>query len=153
LKRDGTNCGAARRADGDYCNAHSGLGVAKNPAEWSVIGRERSADSRRRRAALRLELGITRQSSIRGLLKAAVHVERERVVAAALSPIGDPKLGSAAKQRAALALLDAVEPQPKAALDLPLDDLDPEGVAALGLRELRQLAERVAPLPLPTVTS
>ena len=147
LKRDGNPCGAARRADGDYCNAHSGLGVAKNPAQYAPLARAASAENRRRRAALRATLGITRPESVRGLLKAAVFVERERVVSAAMAPLRDPDAGSAAKQRAALALLDAVEPQPKAAELTLTAELDPEGIASMGLSELRLLAERVAPMP------
>jgi len=50
LKRDGEHCGAARRADSDFCNAHepSAGGVASSPAEWSLRGRAASVASRRR---------------------------------------------------------------------------------------------------------
>jgi len=58
LNKRGEPCGAARRADGDYCNAHSGIGIADGNPEWAVKGRAASAESRARRAALRLELGI-----------------------------------------------------------------------------------------------
>jgi hypothetical protein len=145
-KANGELCGAARRADGDYCNAHSGLGVAKNPAEWSAVGAARSADSRRRRAALRLELGISRPNSLRGLLKAATFAERERIVGAALAGLDDPS--PSRRTSAALALLNAVEPQPKAALQVDIPT-DPDGVSALGLSQLRALAEQVGLDPSP----
>ena len=142
LKRNGELCGAARRADSAYCNAHSGRGVASDPAGFAPIAQRASAENRRRRAALRLELGITRPSSLRSLLAANVYAERERVVTAALAPIRDSDLGSAAKQRAALALLDAVEPQDRATLDVPLPH-DADGIAALGAGDLRALARSV----------
>ena len=152
-KANGDLCGAAPRRGEDFCNAHSGLGVAKNPAEWSVIGRERSAESRAERAALRLELGITRPDSIRGMLRARVWAARERVASAALAGLDSES--PSARSRSALALLDAVEPQPKAALSLPLPS-NPEGVEGMGLAELRAVAERLgldpSPPSLPQVT-
>lgn len=141
LKRDGSPCGAARRADGDYCNAHSGLGVAKNPAEWAPLAQKASAENRRRRAALRLELGITRPQSIRGMLRAQAWVERERVAAAALAGLDADS--PAQRSRAALAIIDAVEPQQRATLDVPLPS-SPDGLDGMSLSELRQLAERVS---------
>jgi hypothetical protein len=141
-KRNGEPCGAAPRRGEDYCNGHSGHGVAMNPVEWSAKGRAAAAESRRRRAALRLALGITGTGSPRALLKAAVVAEAERIVAAALSPIGDDSLGSAAKQRAALALLDAADPMAQASLELPLPS-NPEGVEQMGLEDLRALAQQV----------
>jgi hypothetical protein len=113
-----------------------------SPAEWSAKGRAASAESRRRRAALRLALGITGTGSPRALLKAAVVAEAERIVAAALSPLGDPSLGSVAQQRAALALLDAADPMAQASLELPLPS-NPEGVEQMSLEDLKALAERV----------
>lgn len=144
LKRDGNHCGAAKRKDSDFCTAHSGLGVAQDPARWAPIAQQRSAENRQRRAALRLELGISRPSSIRGMLRGAVWAERERVVAAALSPITATEGASPAlRSKTALALLDAVEPQPRATLDVPLPTT-PDGVDGLSLAELRALVERVS---------
>ena len=147
LKRDETPCGAARRADGDYCNAHSGLGIAKNPAEWAPLAQRASAESRRRRATLRLALGRTGLSTPRGVLKAAVFAEAERVASAALA--GLEAENPTARSKAALALLDAVDPLPKAAELVITDDLDAEGVAQLGTADLLALAERMGIDPSP----
>ena len=138
-KRDGTPCGAARRADGDFCNAHSGLGVAEDPAKYAPLAQRASAENRRRRAALRLELGITRPSSLRSLLKASVFAERERVVAAAMSPLSDPDASSSLRSKTALALLDAVDPPMQASVEVPFDA---QGIEALSLSQLRQLAQQ-----------
>jgi len=146
VNKRGEPCGAARRAEGDFCNAHAGLGVAENPQKWSGVGAARSADSRRRRAALRLELGISRPNSLRGLLKARAFVEQERVVDAAFAGLDDPSPSKRASS--ALALLNAVEPQPKAALQVDVPT-DPDGVSALGLSQLRALAEQVGLDPSP----
>ena len=141
LKRDGTACAAPSRRDADYCAAHSGLGVAKSPAEWSAIGNAASVDSRRRRATLRLALGKAGLNTPRGVLKAAVMVEAERVAAAALAGI-DPSVPPAQRSRAALALLDATDPLLQAELSLPLPS-NPEGVEQMGLEELKALASQV----------
>jgi hypothetical protein len=76
------------------------------------------------------------------VLKAMVFAEQERVAAAALDGAIDPALSPASRASHALKLIDAVDPQPKAVLDVPLPDT-PEGVAGLGLAELRALAEQV----------
>ena len=141
LKRDGTPCSAPSRRDADYCSAHSGLGVAKSPAEWAAVANAASVDSRRRRATLRLALGKAGYNTPRGVLKGAVFAEAERVAAAALAGI-DPSVPPAQRSRAALALLDATDPLLQAELSLPLPS-NPEGVEQMGLEELRALAEQV----------
>ena len=147
LKRDGDPCGAAPWKGEDYCTAHLGRGVASSPAEWSESGRAAAAESRRRRAALRATLGITRPDSTRSLLKAAVFVERERVVSAALAGLDAERPEVAAAH--ALKLLDAVDPLPKAAELSITADLDAEGVAQLGTADLLALAERMGIDPSP----
>lgn len=142
LNKQGEPCGAARRADSDYCNAHSGFGVAEDPAKWAVIGAAVNAENRRRRATLRLALGGTRLSTPRGILKAAVFADGDAVVRAALAGATDPSLPLAQRSRHALALIDAVDPPVQASLELTLPT-DPDGVNQLGLAELEALAEQV----------
>jgi hypothetical protein len=91
---------------------------------------------------LRAALGITRSDSPRGLLKASVFVERERVAAAALAPISDPSLSSVQRSKAALALIDAVDPPSRVEVEVPLPTT-PDGVMALSLEELEHVAERL----------
>jgi len=146
LKRDGTPCAAPSRRDADYCAAHSGLGVAKSPADWAAIGTKASAESRRRRATLRLALGRAGVSTPRGVLRAAVFAEAERVAAAALAGLEAENL--TARSKAALALLDAVDPPVSAELSVDLPS-DPSGVSSMGLEQLRALAERVGIDPSP----
>jgi hypothetical protein len=81
------------------------------------------------------------------VLKAAVFADAERVAAAALSGIDAEN--PATRSKAALALLDAVDPQPKAELVIT-EDLDAEGIAGMGLAQLRALAERVGLDPSPS---
>jgi hypothetical protein len=147
VNKRGDPCSAAKRNDGDYCNAHSGVGIAEDPARYQHLARAASAENRRRRAVLRATLGISSSDSPRGLLKAAVFVERERVVAAALAGATDPTVPLAQRSRHALALLDATDPLATASVELPLPDT-PEGVAGLGLRELEALAEQVHSRPI-----
>jgi hypothetical protein len=140
VNKSGDPCAAARRADSDYCNAHSGYGVAKDPAKWAVIGAAKNNEIRRRRAAFRLALGPTRLGTPRGLLKAAVFAQGEAVVEAALSPITDSTAPSGLRHSAALALLREVEPMAQVTVSQPLPD-DPEGVDEMSLSALLQLAE------------
>jgi hypothetical protein len=136
VKANGAPCGAARRRDGDFCGAHSGIGVAADPGRYAAIGQRASAESRTRRKELRHSLGITRPNTARGTLRALVFVERERIARAALAPIGssDPALA----HRAALALLDAVEPHERVELVTQLPT-DPAAIAGMGLEELERL--------------
>jgi hypothetical protein len=136
----GDPCGAARRADGDYCNAHSGHGVAEDPARWAVVGAAKNNEIRRRRATLRLALGHTRLNTPRGLLKAAVYAQAEAVAEAALSPILDSTPPSVAKANLAMALIREVEPTVQATVSVALPD-DPEGVDGLSLSALLSLAQ------------
>lgn len=71
---------------------------------------------------------------------------------AALDGINDPSPSKRASS--ALALLNAVEPVPKAQLSVDVPT-DPDGVSALGLSELRALAEQVGldPSPPPALGS
>jgi hypothetical protein len=150
LNKHGDPCGAARRADGDYCNAHSGLGVAKDPAGWSAVGAAKSAEVRRRRATLRLAIGPTRLSTPRGVLRQAVFVEAERVAAAALDGAIDPAVPLAARAKHALKLIETVEPTAQVSVSTSLPST-PEGVAELSLSQLLELAQEhgIDPSPPP----
>ena len=140
--RDLQPCAAAKAADSDYCTAHSGRGVAADPAAWSRKGAAVAAENRRRRATLRLALGQVRMNTPRGVLRAAVFAEAERVAAAALDGALDPALSSASRSQAALRLIDAVDPPLRAELTMPLPT-DPDGVSALSLSQLDALALQV----------
>lgn len=150
LNKAGEPCGAARRAEGDYCNAHSGYGVAEDPKRWAVVGAAKNNEIRRRRATLRLALGDTRLKTPRGMLKASVYAQSEAVASAAMSPILDASASSMQRHTAALALLREVEPMAQVTVSQPLPD-DPEGVEGLSLTALLSLAEQhgiAAPTPL-----
>ena len=140
LNKHGDPCGAARRADSDYCNAHTGHGVAEDPAKWGVVGAAKSADHRRRRATLRLALGETRLSTPRGVLRAAVFADAAAVAEAAMSPILDDSASSTQRHNAALALIREVEPTAQVTVSTPLPS-DPEGVKGLPLSALLSIAQ------------
>ena len=136
LNKHGDPCRAARRAEGDYCAAHSGLGIAANPALWAGKGAATAAANRRKRAMLRMELGITRQNTLKGVLKAHAYVERERIAGRVIGAVLDPDVPPAQAARLGLDLIDAVDPQATATLTAPLD---PDGVSALSLSQLIEL--------------
>jgi hypothetical protein len=146
VNKQGDPCAAARRADGDYCNAHSGLGVAENPAKWARVGSAVAVENRRRRAMLRMELGIPRVNSPRGELKARAYVEREAVAARVVSAVLDPSVPSAQAARLGLELINTVDPPLQASVTAEIPT-DPEGVNQLGLAELLALQEKLNPSP------
>ena len=76
------------------------------------------------------------------MLKAAVIAEGERVVAAALAGATDPEASPAQRHRAALALLDAVDPQVQVSAEVSLP-ASPDEVGEMGLEELQALAAQV----------
>jgi len=72
------------------------------------------------------------------VLKALAFAEAERVAAAALAPIYDSDLSASARAKAALAVIDAVDPPMQASVEVPFDA---QGIEALSLSQLRQLAQ------------
>ena len=148
VNRLGDPCGAARRADGDYCNAHSGYGVAADPAKYQPLAAAASARNRRRRAILRAELGITRPHSLRGVLKATAFVERELVAQRVVGAVLDPAVPPAQAARLGLDLINAVDPPSSVTVTTPLPST-PEGVGELSLTQLMELGGSMGLLPLP----
>jgi hypothetical protein len=147
VSKAGSPCAAPRRGDSEYCNSHSGYGVAEDPAKWGQIGATKYGEIRRRRATLRLALGQVRLNTPRGVLRASAFAQAEAIAAAALSPISDPAASSMQRHSAALALLREVEPQAQLEVSTPLP-ATPEGVRELSLSALLSIAEEHG-IPLP----
>lgn len=138
LTKAGRHCAAAVRSDGDYCNAHSGIGVAADPAEHSLVGRQRSAEVRRTRADLRLVLGQTRMDTPRAALRAAAILNAERLAGTTIAAALDPALPPLARARLALDIVEAADPKVQTQLSVT-GELDVEQ-ASLG--QLIALAEQ-----------
>ena len=148
VNRQGEPCGAPRRNDSEYCSAHSGLGVAADPKGHSRIGVARSVENRRRRADLRLAIGVPRLNTPRGVLAAAAFVEAERVARRVVGAVLDPAVPPAQAARLGLDLVNAVDPQVTATLTASVPT-DPEGVSKLSLSQLLTLGEQMG-IPLPS---
>ena len=141
LNRDGDPCGAAVRKDGDYCNAHSGIGVTSDPARYAALGRVASVEARRRRATLRATLGITRPNTPRGVLKALAFHHSEAIAAAALDGAISSEIPAQSRAAHALRLINEVDPPLQIEASVALPD-NPEGVEALSYRDLLSIAEQ-----------
>lgn len=137
----GEPCGAARRADSDYCNAHSGHGVTSDITKWSAVGAAKSAENRRRRGQLRATLGLTKPNSPRGLLKAMVWADSERLAMAALDGATSSEVPVQSRASHALRLIDAVDPLTQVSTTISMPD-NPEGVESLSLSQLLCIAEQ-----------
>ena len=148
LNKHGDPCGAPRRNSGDYCGAHSGLGVASDPKGHSRIGVTRSAESRRRRADLRLAIGVSRLNTPRGVLAAETFASAERIAGRVVGAILDPQTPPVQAARLGIELVNAVDPQVTATLTQSVPT-DPEGVAKLTTSQLLSLGEQMG-IPLPS---
>lgn len=104
-------CRAAAIRGRDYCSAHSGLGVARNPAEFSPRGIAASAQSRRAKAELRLALGVTRPGSARSALRAVATQNAVRLAGRAVSAALDPQAEPLKAADLALRIIDQADPQ------------------------------------------
>lgn len=140
LNKAGDPCGAPRRGDSDYCSAHSGYGVAGDPKGWSRIGVQASAESRRRRADLRLAVGVTRLNTPRGVLAAATFLESERLARRVVGAVLDPAVPPAQAARLGIDLVNAVDPLAVVSVSAPLPS-HPDGVADLSLQQLLAVGE------------
>jgi hypothetical protein len=111
VKKDGQPCRAAVIRGRDFCSAHSGLGISENPKAFSPSGIAASAEKRRKRAELRLVLGITRPSSARSTLRALVGLNAERLAGRAVDAALDPSLSPRERVDLSLRLIEAAEPK------------------------------------------
>ena len=148
LNKAGAPCSSFGRRDGDYCNAHSGLGVAADPKGHSQIGVARSVQNRRRRADLRLAIGIPRLNTPRGVLAAEAFLNAERIAGRVVGAVLDPAVPAAQAAKLGLELVNAVDPQVTATISASMPT-DPEGVSKLSISQLLTLGESMG-IPLPT---
>jgi hypothetical protein len=137
VKRDGQPCRAAQIKGSDFCSAHSGLGIASDPSGHSPRGVKASAESRRRRAELRLVIGRTRPSSPRSALKALANVNAERLAGRAVSAALDPEVRPDTAAKLALEIIEATDPKDQATLTVS-GSIDPSTAT---LSELMSFAE------------
>jgi hypothetical protein len=137
LTKAGRACASIRRADSDFCNAHSGRGVAADPAAHSRIGVARSAEVRRTRADLRLVIGSQRLDTPRAALRAAAILNAERLAGTTIAAALDPDLATERRARLALDIIEAVDPKQTSVMTVS-GEIDPQN-ASLG--ELLRFAE------------
>ena len=136
LAKHGGGCGAAAIRGEDFCNAHAGRsGVAANPSMYAPLAAKASQEARAARAQMRLQLGITRPTGPRAVLKAKAFLEQEAIAARV---VADAKLDGALGLR----LINTVDPAPVASLsvDIPADLSQLDG---LSMSQLFALGEKL----------
>ena len=146
LTKAGRHCGSARRADGDFCNAHSGIGVAADPALHSPKGSAVAAERRRARADLRMIIGNTRMDTPRSALRALAIVNAERLAGTTIAAALDPSVPPERRARLALDIVEAVDPKVSTSLSVT-SELDMEQASLSQLMALA--AERGVSLERP----
>jgi hypothetical protein len=103
---------------------------------------------RRRQAALRIQLGITRSNTPRGVLRALAFVEAERIAGRVVGAVLDPRTPADRAARLGMDLIDAVDPQATLTATASMPST-PEGVADLSLSQLLTIGQEMG-IPLPT---
>jgi len=147
LNSVGEPCAAAVRRGFDYCSAHSGLGVAAAPGEYGRLGLEARREKADRRAALRLVLGRTGVETARGALRMEAARRAQDIASRTIAAVLDPDLASDKAVRAALDVIEAVEPRAELTVSAALP-ADPAQVESMGLNELLAVA-RASGIALP----
>jgi hypothetical protein len=138
LTKDGKPCHAAGRNDGDFCNAHSGIGVSADPSANGIKGAAANQARRERRAELKLLLGSTNVNTPKGAMRAAMLMEAERLVSKVLREALAPDGDGLKQSDLILRMMEMVEPKQEASLTVPLDSAQ---LAEMGLRDLMALAD------------
>ena len=152
VSKAGNPCAAPRRGDGEYCNAHSGVGVAENPSGFSEAAVRKSAEVRRRRAELRLVLGSTRLDTPRGVLRAQTLLNAERVAGRVLGAVLDPDVRPETAAKLGLDLIEAVDPRQSAEVTMT-GNLNGEAIEGMGFRELLSFAQGHGIDPSPSLST
>lgn len=152
VSKAGNPCAAPRRGDSEYCNAHSGMGVASDPKGHSEIGSRRAAEQRTRRAELRLILGSTRMDSPRTALRAAAILNAERLAGRAIAAALDPSVDVLSAGKHALSVIDAADPRQQQTAVLT-GNLNGEAIEGMGFRELLSFAQGHGIDPSPSLST
>ena len=139
VKRDGVPCGAAAIRGAEYCAAHSGRGVAGDPAKYSPLGAEKRRQNGAVRAELRVMYGNTRQGGVRAALRAAAERQAIALAGSALNAALDPDVDILKRGQHALAVIEAVDPARTSQVSVA-GEIDPQAVDNLSLSELVALA-------------
>ena len=144
IRASGERCGAvATRAYG-ICLAHLGGGGLPRDEEgmkaWSAKAHRKKLQIKQRRELL--GIGPRRAASPRQIARVQALERAQDLADALLSPLDDDELGSLARQRAAVVVLDATFPLAtvSAEVELPTDEGE---VAALSWGEMQRLAAQL----------
>ena len=140
VNKRGEPCAAPSLKERDYCSAHLGLGISRDPAAYSKLGGEAASRKAAQRAELRLVLGVDRRSSPRRILQAQTALRAAEISGRIVDAVVDPKVRPEVAARLGLDLIDAVDPATTLTLTASMpSDLD--GLNGLSLSQLQALAE------------
>jgi hypothetical protein len=143
----GEPCGAFVTRNSDYCSAHRGLGVGKDPKAYSRL----ATDARRRqlaaRAELRMIVGDRGRIGPRMVLREHVAREAEPLVRRAVGAALSPMVAEDKAAKLALDLIREADPPTQATVEIS-GDLAREQVNELSLSQLLAVAEANG-IPIP----
>lgn len=136
IRQDGSRCQGIRLKAYGLCAGHAGTSrILEDPRGMQKKGALGKVRARERRSLL-VSNGINPRRAAR---EAAIRRSDAVVRALVDDPLDDPELGSMARQKAVIGMLDAVFPLATVTAELELPT-DPEAVEALGWADMQRIA-------------
>ena len=140
IRTDGSRCQGIRQRAYGLCAGHAGqTPVARDPKAMAAKGNAGKARIRERHALLAAN-GVNPRRAAR---EAAIRRSDAVVRALVDDPLDDTEIGTIARQRAVIGMLDAVFPLSTVTAEVELP-ADAEGVEALGWSDMQRIAASLA---------
>lgn len=133
----GEPCGSFKTRATDFCSAHSGLGIGKDPARYSPIAHEARREQLAHRAQLRLVMGDRGRLGPRAVLREQANVHAARLAGRAIHAALSPEVEDAKAGALALRVIEAAEPRDQSTLTLTAE----QAVEEMSLGELIAFAQ------------
>jgi hypothetical protein len=114
----GEPCGSFVTRDSDYCSAHRGLGLGRDPRGYSQVGHAARRRQLAARAQLRMVMGDRGRIGPRTLLREEVNRNAQRLVGRAVGAALNPETDDAKAAGIAMRLIETADPPAQATLEI-----------------------------------
>lgn len=138
LNARGEPCASFKRRDGDFCTAHTGLGIGTDPKRWSGEAHAARKEQLATRATLRLAMGDRGRIGPRAVLREAVNRQATRLVGTTISAALSPETDPVKAAHIAMRLIETADPPSQTTLTVSAE----ADVESLSLGQLMALAEQ-----------
>jgi hypothetical protein len=118
MNNRGEPCGSFVTRDSDYCSAHRGLGLGRDPRGYSQVGHAARRRQLAARAQLRMVMGDRGRIGPRTLLREEVNRNALRLVGRAVGAALNPETDDAKAAGIAIRLIDQADPPSQATVEV-----------------------------------